>query len=67
MNRNQVTKRAYLAPKAEVIHVASEIPMLANSPVLGGHNDAVDDEELNAKQNSLFEDEEDTWTTSFKP
>ena len=59
MNRNQVTKRAYLAPKAEVIQVVSEIPMLASSPVSGGHNEAGDDEEFNAKQNSFFDDEED--------
>ena len=60
MNKNQFTKRAYLAPKAEVIHVVSENPMLASSPVLGGHHDAEDDgEELNSKQNSFFDDEED--------
>lgn len=59
MNKNQFTKRAYLAPNAEVIHVVSEIPMLASSPVSGGHHDADDDEVLNSKQNSFFDDEED--------
>lgn len=57
MNKKQVTKRAYLAPCIEVCPVSIERPMLANSPVSGGHNDVEDDEELNAKK-FHFDDED---------
>ncbi len=60
MNKKQVTKRVYLVPHVEVYTVSIERPMLANSPVSGGHNDAEDDGELNAKQ-FRFDDEDGIW------
>jgi len=36
---------------------------VANSPVTGGHNDAVDDETLNAKEFN-FDDDYDIWQDS---
>ena len=41
----------------------NESPLLANSPIGGGHNDAGDDEVLNARQ-SHFDDEYDIWQVS---
>lgn len=63
MKENQVAKRVkrvYLAPRIEVYPVETESPMLANSPVSGGHHDAEDDEVLNAKQFCL-DDNEGIW------
>ena len=41
----------------------NESPLLANSPVTGGHNDAVDDETLNAKEFN-FDDDYGIWQDS---
>ncbi|MDY4020844.1 MAG: hypothetical protein SOZ80_08750 [Prevotella sp.] len=57
MKKKQVTKKAYLAPCVEICPVRIENSMLANSPVNGGHHDAGDDGELNAKQ-FHFDDED---------
>lgn len=56
MKRTQVTKRVYIAPHTKVVTVKNESPILANSPISGGHNDAEDDETLHAKQFN-FDDE----------
>lgn len=63
MNRQKITKRVYLIPSIEVCNMRNESPLLANSPIGGGHNDAGDDEVLNARQ-SHFDDEYDTWQVS---
>jgi len=63
MNKNQVTKRAYIAPLIEVCTVKIESPMLANSPIGGGHHDAEDDEPLDAKQ-FHFDEEDGIWQNS---
>ena len=65
MDRQKTMKCAYLAPFTEVIPVNVEYSLLVSSPVSGGHNDAGDDEELNAKQGGFFDEE---WgTVDFKP
>lgn len=63
MNKNQVTKRAYIAPLIEVCAVKIESPMLVNSPVGGGHNDAEDEGPLEAKQ-FHFDEEDGIWQNS---
>lgn len=59
MDKKQVTKRAYLAPRIEVCPVRIKNPLLAGS-VSGNHHDAEDDETLNAKPGFL-DDGEDSW------
>ncbi|WP_304062837.1 hypothetical protein [Hoylesella loescheii] len=63
MNKQKVTKQVYLTPFIEVCNMNNESPLLANSPVAGGHNDAGDDEILNAKEFS-FDDDYDIWQVS---
>lgn len=63
MNKQKVTKRVYLTPFIEVCNMNNESPLLANSPVTGGHNDAVDDEILNAKEFN-FDDDYGIWQDS---
>lgn len=63
MNKQKVTKRVYLTPFIEVCNMNNESPLLANSPVTGGHNDAVDDEALNAKEFN-FDDDYGIWQDS---
>lgn len=50
MNKQKVTKRAYFTPCIEMCSMKNESPILANSPVTGGHHDAEDDGVLNAKE-----------------
>ena len=40
MNKQKVTKQVYLTPFIEVCNMNNESPLLANSPVAGGHKDA---------------------------
>lgn len=63
MNKQKVTKRVYLTPFIEVCNMNNESPLLANSPVTGGHNDAGDDETLNAKEFN-FDDDYGIWQDS---
>lgn len=63
MNKQKVTKRVYLTPFIEVCNMNNESPLLANSPVSGGHNDAGDDGYLNAKEFN-FDDDYDIWQDS---
>lgn len=63
MTKQKVTKRVYLTPFIEVCNMNNESPLLANSPVTGGHNDAVDDETLNAKEFN-FDDDYGIWQDS---
>ena len=63
MNKQKVTKRVYLTPFIDVCNMNNVSPLLANSPVSGGHNDAVDDETLNAKEFN-FDDDYDIWQDS---
>lgn len=63
MNKQKVTKRVYLTPFIEVCNMNNESPLLANSPVTGGHNDVVDDETLNAKEFN-FDDDYGIWQDS---
>ena len=63
MNKQKVTKRVYLTPFIEVCNMNNESPLLANSPVTGGHNDPVDDETLNSKEFNL-DDDYDIWQDS---
>ena len=67
MNRQKTMKCAYLAPCTEVIPVNLECSLLLSSPVSGGHNDAGDDEELNAKQGGFFDQEEEAGTKGWRP
>ena len=66
MDRQKTMKCAYLAPCTEVIPVNVEYSLLVSSPVSGGHNDAGDDEELNAKRNRFFDHEDEVGTNGWR-
>ncbi|AGB28172.1 hypothetical protein Prede_0828 [Prevotella dentalis DSM 3688] len=66
MDRQKTMKCAYLAPFTEVIPVNVEYSLLVSSPVSGGHNDAGDGEELNAKRNRFFDHEDEVGTNGWR-
>ena len=49
MKKKIIARKPYLAPCAEVCNLRIESPMLGQSPFVGGHNSAGDDEPLTAK------------------
>ncbi len=59
MNKGQTAKLTYVKPEAEVLHVGTDFHLL-NGSFTGDHDDAEDDQELNAKQ-GFFEDEATSW------
>ena len=67
MKRETLKKKMYVTPYMELHHAALDGYLMETSfPNNGGHTKADDDGQvLNAKQNSLFEEEEEENENSF--
>ncbi|WP_314722005.1 hypothetical protein [Prevotella nigrescens] len=57
MKENQVSKRLYVTPEAEVVVVKMNCHLL-DASVPGGHHSANNDEELHAKEAIPFDEDE---------
>lgn len=57
MKENQVSKRLYVTPEAEVVVVKMNCHLL-DASVPGGHHSADNDEELHAKEAISFDEDE---------
>ena len=63
MNKSKKMKLPYMQPETTVIYMEPDTQLL-NGSFQGGHDDAEDDQELNAKQ-GFFEDEDDLWAKGW--
>lgn len=53
MKKKIIARKPYLAPCVEVCTLRIESPMLGQSPFVGGHNSAGDDEPLTASRTTF--------------